>query len=289
MFRYLGMFINIAINLIMGILFLSFFTENDMQAFIIAIVLMLAYIGFTFTPLGVWLFRFQAGVRKPNPVESARIDPIYKHVYRLAKAKNPSLSSNIEWFMHDDNSLNAFACGPNTIGINVGLLTYCKDEEIAAVLAHEFAHIVHFDTTITTICVQSNWVANLIKTIFCIGINISGRVISFFIGFVSEEQFMSDIFIMITKLVNWVFNLYISAIYSIGFIASMASCRQQEFAADNYAAELGLAHPLINMFQKLPAESFTSSQIDIAHLLYGTHPKTKDRVARLQNYIDTHK
>lgn len=287
MFRYLGSIFSIGINLFIGVVFVSLFTKDDATALVICILVMTCYILFTFSPPGIWLFRCQNSVRKPDEMEAARINPIYKKVYSRAKKKNPSLSANIQWFMHDDDSLNAFACGPNTIGINTGLLIYCDDNEIASILAHEFAHIVHWDTTILTVVIQSNAIVLLIKSIFSVAIRICGGLISLLMGFFSESQWMADIFIMLTKFVDFIFDLYLSLIFRFGMIISLASSRQQEFAADRYAAEIGFASSLISACRKFPESTHDSLVLDVTHLLYGTHPKTCDRIARLQQYIET--
>jgi len=57
--------------------------------------------------------------------------------------------------------------------------------------------------------------------------------------------------------------------------------RQQEFAADEFGGRIGYANALITLFGKFPKEG-KINKLSVEYLLYGTHPPTAERIARLQ-------
>lgn len=282
--RHIGMYLNVAVNIFVTTAILGDFIGNDWAAFGITILLMACCIGVAFSPVGTRLLRLQCNLQEPNEIERSRVDPIFQHVYQKALNKIPGLPKDIIWYIHNDDSINAFAIGLHTIGINIGILNYCQDDEIAAVLAHEFAHIAHRDAFATSLSVQSNYLALLGKTIAIFVIKIVGAGLAFFFAFVSEDDIVESICILMIKLFCWLFNIYISAIFTICLAISYASCRQQEYDADKFAAELGFKRPLIHFFGRFPATPAWTFSANIAHMLYGTHPKTEERIQRLEAY-----
>ncbi len=61
--------------------------------------------------------------------------------YRLV-AQSPNAEQRFEFFVVDDNSINAFALPGGFIGTHTGLITTAQSEsELAAVLGHEIAHV----------------------------------------------------------------------------------------------------------------------------------------------------
>lgn len=287
MLRHIGMYINFAVNTFVATAVLGIFIGNDWAALGITLLLMTCCIGISFSPVGTWLLRLQCNLQDPSEAERSRIDPIFQRVYQKALRKTPGLPKDILWYVHGDDSINAFAIGLHTIGINMGMLNYCQDDEIAAVLAHEFAHIAHRDALATSLSVQSNYLALFGKTVAVLMIKVVGAGLTFLITFVSEDELMGEIFNIITKIVCWFFDIYISVIFTVCLAISYASCRQQEYDADKYAAELGFKEPLIHIFGRLPATPTLSFTADIARMLYGTHPKTGDRIQRLKTYQET--
>lgn len=284
--RHIGMYLNFAVNIYVTTALLGIFIENDWIAFGITILLMVSCICVTFSPFGTWLLRMQCNLQEPNEFERSRIDPIFQRVYQKALSKTSGLPQDILWYIHNDDSINAFAVGLHTIGINVGMLNYCDDDEIAAVLAHEFAHIAHRDALATSLSVQSNYLALLGKTVAILSIKVLGAGLALIFVAVSEDDIMGLICNLMTKLTCWIFDIYISVIFTICLAISYASCRQQEYGADQYAAELGFKEQLIHVFRRLPTTSASTFTANIAHMLYGTHPKTEDRIQRLETYSE---
>jgi len=286
MFRHIGMYINFAVNTFVATAVLSIFITNGWYAFAVALLLIAGWVGLCMTPFGTWLIRLQSDLRDPSEAERKRIEPIFQSVYRKSAAQTRSLPSDIQWFIHEDDSLNAFAAGAHTVALNTGLLASCRDDEIAAVLAHEFGHIAHRDALATELSVQSNSIAGLAKAVMILLIKLVGIGLSFLFSFVSGDDLMGKFFDLIARCAAWFFNLYISLIYTACTALSYASCRAQEYGADAYAADIGFGNPLIQVLSQFPTQTF-SFKAEIAQMLYGTHPKSEDRIQRLKEQLQT--
>lgn len=285
MVRHMGMYLNFAFNIFLSTAVLGIIFGGDYWGALgITLFIMACWIGISFSPAGTRLLRMQHNLQDPNEIERSRIAPIFQHVYQEALDKTPSIPKDILWYIHDDDSINAFAVGLHTIGINTGMLTFCQDDEIAAVLAHEFAHIAHRDALATSLSVQSNSLALICKTIIVFIAKAIGVGLSLVFSDFGEDEFMGTVFNLMGKAASWFFDIYISIIFNVCLLFSYASCRQQEYDADQYAAELGFKRPLIHLFGRLPGTPTLSLTVDITKMLYGTHPKTEDRIKRLEAY-----
>lgn len=86
-----------------------------------------------------WLRELRSGVRTLDDMDA--ITWLQDIVYRLFPHAQ-LYGTQLQFVILDDAALNAFAVPGGIIGINLGLLLYAQDEdELAAVLAHELAHL----------------------------------------------------------------------------------------------------------------------------------------------------
>lgn len=68
-------------------------------------------------------------------------DYIGNLIFRVASASELS-QLNLQWVIINNNEINAFAAPGGIVGVNAGLFLYAESEdELAAVLAHELAHL----------------------------------------------------------------------------------------------------------------------------------------------------
>lgn len=284
MLNFVSVLIALGINAVIVDIFVGNFIANTVLSFIVSFMITLACISLFFTPMGTWVMRMQTRLQQPTELERHRIDPIFADVYEKAKLKSPKLPKDIQWFILGDDDLNAFAVGLHTIGIHTGLLQHCSDSEIAAVLAHEFGHIAHRDTISAVITAECNFVVMTLKCFILLFTKIAVIAISFLWSLVSESKIPSILGGYIASFACWFINMYISVAYHICIAPSYASKRQQEYAADKYAAELGIYRPLITFLSRFPTPSL-NLKLTLAQMLYGTHPKNEDRIAKLQEFI----
>jgi predicted Zn-dependent protease len=87
----------------------------------------------------IWLRQLRAQANTiEDPIAKAYIEDL---IYRLAPHSEVQ-DSRFEFVIIDQAELNAFAVPGGIIGINAGIFLYARDEdELAAVMAHELAHL----------------------------------------------------------------------------------------------------------------------------------------------------
>jgi beta-barrel assembly-enhancing protease len=78
----------------------------------------------------------------PNFIDDPELTEYVNTVGRRIVAANPEARQGFEFFLIQDNSVNAFAMPGGFVGVNTGLLLSAQTEsELAGVLAHEVAHV----------------------------------------------------------------------------------------------------------------------------------------------------
>ena len=183
-----------------------------------------------------------------------------------------------------DPSPNAFATGRNpthaSVAVTSGILQLMKDDELAAVLAHELGHVKNRDILISSIAATlASAITYLARMAMWLG---SGR----------RETGRRD-----RSPIGGMMMIFLAPI-AAGLIR-MAISRTREFSADATSARtLGTADPMIRALEKLdsvgkqiPLEASPS----MSHMyimqpfsgnalvkLFSTHPSTEKRIAALR-------
>ncbi len=211
--------------------------------------------------------------------ESAR--GLYQIVERLTKKANIPMP---KVYIIPDHIPNAFATGRNpenaAIAVTEGLLELLDEHEVEAVIAHELAHVKHYDILISTVAAT---IAGAIAMIANFGT---------FMGSSNSENRPNPIIMII---------LMILAPLAAS-IVQMSVSRSREYMADEKAARL-TNHPewLQSALAKLEAYNkqglIHNAQPESAHMfiinpftgknfsfktLFSTHPSTQDRIERLE-------
>ncbi len=229
------------------------------------------------SPVGEWILRLQTGCRKiKNPSQIEYLTPIFNEVYRRAKAANPAIPDNIELFMNNDKSQNAFATGRKTICITRGLYENASAEEMKGVLGHEFAHIAHHDTDLLLVILVGNFVITAIALLIRIIFRFLSLFGLLFNLFGSRGQGNLGIFLgvvgdLFVALFMWIWT-------KIGVVIVRASQRAQEYKADEFSLKLGYGESLCRFLDRLG----NGRSIGIFSVLASTHPATHKRIERLQ-------
>lgn len=216
---------------IMFIYFLFSLTGSSSYNFFTAILLYLFSLFIALSPIGESIIRWQLGCKKvTDPVIKERLDRIFYEVYNKANISNPELVDDIEIFMTNDMYMNAFATGRKTICVTRGLYENLDDEQIEAVLAHEFSHILYKDTDLLLIIMVSNIIMNFVLII-------ARSLAHVFAVNISKEKDYSYARsrIMIDLLISGVFQICTK----LGVMLVLSSSRNQEFVADGYDKKLG--------------------------------------------------
>src|ERR1700754_2686480 len=188
-------------------------------------------------------------------------------------------------YLIDNPQPNAFATGRNpdnaAVAATTGLLERLSHEEVAAVMAHELAHVEHRDTLPMTI------VATLAGAI-----SMLGNFAFFFGGHRDNNNSFGIVGVLVAMIV---------APFA-AMIVQMAVSRTREYEADRRGAEI-VGHPLwlASALDKIArgAERIRNPDAErnpaTAHLfiinplhgermdsLFSTHPNTDNRIAALQ-------
>jgi heat shock protein HtpX len=191
-------------------------------------------------------------------------------------------------YIIDQPSPNAFATGRNpenaAIVVTTGLLKILNKEELAGVISHELAHILHRDTLTATIAATIGGaisiLANFLQWVFVLGM-----------GKRPENSRNPVAMFLMSMLAPF-----------IALLIQLAISRTREFAADEKAAEicgnaLWLAHALYKIERNKANYQIDETEQNpaTAHMfiinplhnrqwqnLFATHPPTGERIRRLE-------
>lgn len=237
--------------------------EADFNTFfpwciVLSIVIYIGAIALSLSPFGEEFLRKKAKCKLlTDPYILARLEPIFNEVYSKAKAENPELSDDIELYIQEDDEPNACAMGRRTVCVTQGLLSY-TDDQIRAVLGHEFGHLAHKDTDLLLVMNVANsfihwffvfvWIVlgiiKVLEVIFTFIFHIITGTKPRLLGIIFNALFTLIMFGTV-KLVEKLWNV-------IGNAFLMMSSRGAEFRADAYAYKLGFGNELIEFFNTLP-------------------------------------
>lgn len=215
-------------------------------------------------------------------VDEKNAPEYYAIVQALAKEAGLPMPKT---YLIDNPQPNAFATGRNpenaAVAASTGLLQRLSHEEVAAVMAHELAHVQHRDTLTMTI------VATLAGAI-----SMLGNFAFFFGGNRDNNNPFGFVGVLVAMLVAPL----------AAMIVQMAVSRTREYEADRRGAEI-TGHPLwlASALDKIArgAERIPNPDAErnpaMAHLfiinplsgermdsLFSTHPSTENRIAALQ-------
>ena len=214
-------------------------------------------------------------------VDEKNAPEYYAIVQALAKQAGLPMPKT---YLIDNPQPNAFATGRNpqnaAVAASTGLLQRLTHEEVAAVMAHELAHVQHRDTLTMTIVAT-----------FAGAISMLGNF-AFFLGGSRNNSPFGFVGVLVAMLV---------APFA-AMIVQMAVSRTREYEADRRGAEI-CGHPLwlASALDKIArgAERIPNPDAErnpaMAHLfiinplhgermdsLFSTHPSTDNRIAALQ-------
>jgi heat shock protein HtpX len=269
-----AMLIALMTALFMGVGYLIGGTGGMMIAFLVAAVMNV----FSYWNSDKMVLRMHHAVE----VDARTAPEFYRIVADLAE--NAGLPMPKVYVIHNQQP-NAFATGRNpenaAVAASVGLLESLTDEEVAAVMAHELAHVEHRDTLIMTIT------ATLAGAI-----SMLGNFALFFGGNRNNDNPLGFIGILVAMIV---------APFAAMLVQMMIS-RTREYAADRRGAEicgnplwlasalrkiaLGAGRVVNEDAERNPATAhmFIINPLNGQRMdsLFSTHPATETRIAALE-------
>ena len=146
-------------------------------------------------------------------------------LFRLVEslARRADLPKTPEVWIYDSDDMNAFATGPSRensmVAFSTGLLQHMDERGVAAVAAHEIAHIASGDMLTLT------FVQRVVNAISMVITSRSGwsRIIALF----SEK--VGVLMYWLISLVTWLFT---AVVLFLGNMVVLAFSRKREYAAD---------------------------------------------------------
>ncbi len=252
------------------------FLLGGQTGMIIAFVVALGMNAFSYWNADKMVLRM-AGAREVTEAQAPQFYRIVKKLVQRAGMPMPKV------YLMDDAQPNAFATGRDpehaAVAATTGLLNMLSTDEIEGVMAHELAHVRHRDTLIMTITAT---IAGAISMLANFALFFGGRRNNG-LGIIGTIALM------------------ILAPMAAALV-QMAISRTREYMADAGGAEisgkpLALASALgkISMAAKHIPNEEAERNPAMAHLfiinplsglnldaLFSTHPKTEERIARLQ-------
>ncbi|WP_349408299.1 zinc metalloprotease HtpX [Pseudalkalibacillus sp. SCS-8] len=244
---------------------------------ITGIVLYTASLLIALSPIGEWILRVQQGCKKLARKEHIeRLEPLFNEVYEKAKKLDPTIPDNVQLFISNDSSPNAFATGRKTICLTKGLLEY-SDEEIKATLAHEFGHLSNKDTDLILLVTVGNMIVTAMFVLYRVIVSAIGIGVS-----IANRSFGS---LIVTFLIDVVLVGLMWLWTKFGTVLVMNSVRKNEYEADKFAYDCGYGNELIVVLDKFNAMD-TGATKGLWANLSSTHPDPDQRIGNLQKLDD---
>jgi heat shock protein HtpX len=248
--------------------------DPNLYASIWAFGLMSGFIGIALSPVGEAFFRFINDCRLPIRAEKDKLQAVFREVCNAARID----PGKYTLYVSDDKFPNAFAMGRKTICVTRSLLNDSTEEELMGVLAHELGHHVHGDAVRAIVFYMVTLVGQLIMFGGWLVAKILGLFVSInSMGVSKDHTELFSFFADIIWGIMWLFQIF--AWIPI-FIGAYFGSRRQEYRADQYAAEIGFSDGLLLFLNRILGTD--GHPKGFMGLLYRTHPKTGDRIRRLE-------
>lgn len=233
------------------------------------------------SPVGEFILRVQNGCKRiKDPVIKSRLVSLFDEVYSRSMGQDPGLSKRIKLYISDSDAPNAFATGRKTLCITMGLLEF-DDDQIKAVLAHEFGHLSNNDTDAVLVVAVGNLIVGILfalirlfANIFLFIAQIIGGALKGGIGGV-----IAMIFTLIGQIIlNIVLLLAMRIWTQLGVWLCMSSSRKNEYKADAHSVSCGYGRELCQVLAALGSHGSRG----LFATLRSSHPKTEKRIKRIE-------
>jgi heat shock protein HtpX len=262
--------------------------ENFWLALLYAILFYIATATVVLSPVGEWAFRLFNGCKKiKDPALLNRLEPLFMEVKERAQTKHDDfiVDDRINLYICEDDSVNAFAMGRRTICVTHGLLSL-SDEEIKAVLGHEFGHLATHDTELTLLITVGNFIITAIVTVIRVILAIYNVIISIIAGILGDEGAIVG---LLQAVASFMTSLCINGLMwiwtQLGILLVMKSSRNAEYEADAFSCNLGYTNGMLSFFrvlEHLEGGSGKKERNNIFAALASSHPDTSKRIARIE-------
>jgi STE24 endopeptidase len=150
-----------------------------------------------------------------------------------------------------------------------------RTSEIAGILAHEMGHIQNRDTNTALLTSTMSSFGNLVVRIYSY-ITLALQVVSF-IPIIGWFAAIASWFFVIQI---WLFQFLMQLPLHL---ITMFSSRQDEYEADLYACKIGLG---VELYNGLCLITRGEAQMGFAARILSSHPATRQRLERIEKYVN---
>ncbi len=241
-------------------------------AYIISITLALVF--------GEKILKFINGVR---PIETREekeyLLPLFEDVYSSAKEIYPNLPV-IKLHIIDSISINALAIGKHTVAVTKGAIEVFNEDELKAIILHEFSHIYNGNTKAEIL----NKIGNGIFTAFVIVFNFFSLLWEFLLKHADEDstEKVGGFLGALVALIRLSVNISVFVILFIGNVILSGNSRKNELTADEFAFSVGYGEELTSALYILQKMSL-SSKTSLTDKIRQHHPRISKRIENLEN------
>lgn len=264
-------------------IFLTVFGTSA-ESLLAANIIYLFAVVISLSPVGESFLRTKEGCKRITDVTTLnRLEPLFMEVKERAFAKYPEfhIHPKIRLYIKEDPEPNAFAVGRRTICVTTGLLQY-SDDEIKAILGHEFGHLSTHDTDLVLLITCGNFIVSAIVTIFKVFIFIFKgfcAIVGFFTG--EEGRFLG----IVTSICSLLTTFFVDGLMwvwtKVGIWLVMKTSRDAEHEADAFSCDLGYMDGILSFFNGLIALERDYGETEsksIFAALSSSHPATEKRI-----------
>lgn len=242
-----------------------------------------------FSIVGEYILRFLMNVRRPmTQKEKDYLIPIFIDVYadvirkrnRKFTKNGYNVAGNINIYISDSMSINAYCFGSRTIVVTKGAIKTFSEEQLKGIVAHEFGHIVHGNTK----ALLFNKIGNGIFSLTFLPIALIFRLTEKGIKFIDSDNLRFKRInptLFIISIIKTIFNTIQSFFNLLSGVILSANSRYCEYLADYYAYCIGYGEELTEALYLISELSFSKEQT-IDKRLLESHPQIARRIERLE-------
>jgi Zn-dependent protease with chaperone function len=271
-----------------ALLFLSFPHTSTTMFYYLGVLVTVTSTLLALSPIGNLLVQVFIGGRELTIREEQVLKPaitaVMEKIKLTCKLDDNKKLDNIKWRIKESFEANAETLGKNTIIVTTGLLNTLNIEEIEAVIAHEFAHILNNDSQILLAIIASNLSTTICMWLIQVGKSLFKALASLFGGILGKSASLLVLSLMATI---WIIFLPVVVVNYIGThilnLMLLTINRTREYEADAFVAKLGLETGLISFLEQLTEVTIHDS--NFLSRIFASHPSPRLRLNRLDQIV----
>lgn len=236
------------------------------------------------SPAGQWLLRLLSGARVAIGREEARLSPIIAQVQERIAEQLELPPVPVKLMVTDSPLPDAFAIGKSTLVLSRTLYETANDDELAAVIAHEFAHLHNGDSHRLGIALGVSLVSLTIAAVSGVIASFCGNLAKS-AGESKEMGAVILVFSFVLGIVAGVFWLFVKIGNGVLRLLTLFVGRKQEYEADRFAVKAGYGTGLLSFLDKIKNLEFGKAT-GILDRLYNTHPPVMLRIGELEKSVE---